>query len=149
LEDLTKLEKLYKPQAVNKDIHFKVQTTLETEAVPFSKNKLLQIAGNLISNAMKFTPEGGDVIVDLNLIVNEQEKTLVITVSDSGIGITESGIKSIMEGSSGTTSGTEGEQGYGFGLALVKHLIDGLNGSLSITSTPGHGAAFSVELPQN
>ncbi|MEO6684376.1 MAG: GAF domain-containing sensor histidine kinase [Dyadobacter sp.] len=144
-----KLEKLYKPQAVNKDIRFEVITTLETESVPFSKNKLLQIAGNLISNSMKFTPVGGVVTVNLNLIVNDLSKMLIIEVKDSGIGLSQNGINSILSGTSGTTDGTGGEHGYGFGLALVKHLIESLNGNMSITSEWGEGAVFRVELPQN
>ncbi|WP_159473435.1 GAF domain-containing sensor histidine kinase [Dyadobacter sp. 3J3] len=144
-----KLEKLYKPQAINKDIRFQVITTLETESVPFSKNKLLQIAGNLISNSMKFTPIGGDVTVNLDLVINDLSKILIIKVKDSGIGLNQNGINSILQGTSGTTDGTDGEHGYGFGLALVKHLIESLKGNLSITSDPGEGAVFRVELPQN
>ncbi|MCF0058539.1 GAF domain-containing sensor histidine kinase [Dyadobacter sp. CY356] len=144
-----KLEKLYKPQAVNKDIRFKVLTTSDTESVPFSKNKLLQIAGNLISNAMKFTPVGGEVTVKLDLLINDLSTTLVIEVKDSGIGLDQNGIDSILAGTSGTTDGTGGEHGYGFGLALVKHLIESLKGKLSITSGIGEGAVFRVELPQN
>jgi signal transduction histidine kinase len=144
-----KLEKLYRPQAVNKGIQFQVKTTADTESIPFSKNKLLQIAGNLISNAMKFTPEGGTVTVDLRLILNGADKTLIITVTDSGIGLNEKGVQAILEGSSSTTDGTEGEQGYGFGLALVKHLVESLRGKLTITSDPGNGASFSIILPLN
>lgn len=144
-----KLEKLYKPQAINKDIRFEVFTTLETESVSFSKNKLLQIAGNLISNAMKFTPVGGEVIVNLDLAVKDLSKTLIIKVKDSGIGLNQNGINSILAGISGTTDGTGGEHGYGFGLALVKHLIESLKGKLRIDSEPGEGAVFCVELPQN
>lgn len=144
-----KLEKLYTPQAINKDIHFEVITTLETESVPFSKNKLLQIAGNLISNAMKFTPVGGKVAVSLDLAVNDFSKTLIIEVKDSGVGLSQNGIDSILAGTSGTTDGTGGEHGYGFGLALVKHLIESLKGKLNITSEDGEGAVFRVELPQN
>lgn len=142
-----KLTKLYQPQARNKNIHLQINTTFETESVPFSRNKLLQIAGNLISNAMKFTPAGGEVIVNLNLDIVNQNKTLIISVSDSGIGMSEAGIKAILDGTSGTTDGTGGESGYGFGLALVKHLIDGLNGSLEVDSKPGKGARFMVTLP--
>ncbi|MBE9462366.1 GAF domain-containing sensor histidine kinase [Dyadobacter subterraneus] len=144
-----KLEKLYKAQAVNKHIRFEVITTLETESVPFSKNKLLQIAGNLISNSMKFTPVGGEVIVNLDLVLNDFSETLIIKVKDSGIGLSQDAISSILSGTSGTTDGTGGEHGYGFGLALVKHLIESLKGSLTISSEPGEGAVFCVELPQN
>lgn len=143
-----KLLKLYEPQARNKKIRFEVNTTLETETVPFSKNKLLQIAGNLISNSMKFTPENGQVSVDLDLHVNQFDKTLVIAVKDTGIGLTAEAAMAILNGTSGTTDGTEGESGYGFGLALVKHLIESLNGNLRINSEPGEGATFMVTLPQ-
>ena len=143
-----KLIRLYEPQARNKKISFEVNTRQETETVPFSKNKLLQIAGNLISNAMKFTPENGEVIVDLDLEVNMFDKTLTIVVRDSGIGLTEDGITAILEGKSGTTDGTDGESGYGFGLALVKHLVESLKGVLKISSDPGYGAVFTVTLPQ-
>ena len=143
-----KLIKLYQPQARNKHIRFEVNTTLETETVPFSKNKLLQIAGNLISNSMKFTPEKGEVKVDLNLTVNKLDKVLVITVSDSGIGLSGEAIRAILDGTSGTTDGTSGEGGYGFGLALVKHLVESLNGSLQISSESGEGAVFRITLPQ-
>ena len=143
-----KLLKLYEPQARNKNIRFEVNTRPETETVPFSKNKLLQIAGNLISNSMKFTPEHGEVKVDLDLTVNQFDKTLVITVKDTGIGLTEEAAKAILNGTSGTTDGTGGESGYGFGLALVKHLIESLKGNLRINSEPGEGATFIVALPQ-
>ncbi|SEJ29315.1 Signal transduction histidine kinase [Dyadobacter koreensis] len=143
-----KLLKLYEPQARNKNIHFQVNTTLATETVPFSKNKLLQIAGNLISNAMKFTPANGEVVVDLDLAVNQFDKTLVIVVKDTGIGLSKDAATAILNGTSGTTDGTGGESGYGFGLALVKHLIESLKGNLRINSQPGEGAMFIVTLPQ-
>lgn len=143
-----KLERLYMPQAINKKINFQVRTSADTESISFSKNKMLQIAGNLISNAMKFTPNGGDVTVDLNLVVNKGSKTLIIKVKDSGVGISEEGITAILSGTSGTTDGTGGEAGYGFGLALVKHLIENLKGTLSINSEIGEGTVFRVQLPQ-
>jgi signal transduction histidine kinase len=144
-----KLDKLYIPQALNKQIKFTVNTSQVSETIPFSKNKLLQIAGNLISNAIKFTPVGGHVIVDLNLIsVDEVQHVLQMRVTDSGVGLDEKGIAAILGGTASSTNGTSGENGYGFGLALVKHLIDSLKGTLNITSIPGAGATFEVNLPQ-
>lgn len=144
-----KLEKLYKPQALNKNINFTVNISSTTSTRPFSKNKLLQITGNLISNAMKFTPRDGKVTVDLALEITSGSDVLQIKVSDSGVGIDTEGIKSILAGAKETTNGTVGEKGYGFGLALVKHLIDSLKGTFHIYSNPGHGATFVVSLPQN
>ncbi len=144
-----KLEKLYSPQARNKNINFGVHISPDTATVPFSKNKLLQIIGNLISNAMKFTPEGGQVRVSLTLQTEKDTPTMLqIIVSDTGVGMSQNAIDRILEGSSGTTQGTEGEQGYGFGLALVTHLVNGLKGTFNIKSKPGEGATFEIHLPQ-
>ena len=144
-----KLEKLYQPQATSKKIQFEVRIAPEAASAFFSKNKLLQIAGNLISNSMKFTPSFGTVSVDLSLTVIDDSKTLTIVVTDSGVGLSEKAIQSILTGSASSTEGTTGEQGYGFGLALVKHLVETLHGSLNICSKVGNGAVFTIVLPQN
>ncbi len=143
-----KIDKLYRPQAKNKNINFTININPEMAATPFSKNKLLQIAGNLISNAMKFTPQDGSITVDLNLSTYENNNQLQIKVTDSGVGLNEEGIDKILTGNAKSTDGTKGEHGYGFGLALVKHLIESMNGKLHIISTPGNGATFEVNLPQ-
>jgi signal transduction histidine kinase len=143
-----KLEKLYRPQAINKKITFKISTNPETGVVPFSKNKLLQIIGNLVSNSMKFTPLGGKISVALSLKVREFKNELHILVTDTGVGMDDAKIAQLMAGQGKSTDGTSGEQGYGFGLALVKHLIDSLNGTMYITSAPGTGTTFEIILPQ-
>jgi signal transduction histidine kinase len=143
-----KLLKLYEPQAVNKKIQFVVNTDANTQAIPFLKNKLLQIVGNLISNSMKFTPAGGTVAVDLSIIISATGHVLQIVVNDTGVGITPEKIAQILEGKGETTTGTSGEKGYGFGLTLVKHLIDNLKGTMEITSELGKETAFKVSLPQ-
>ncbi|SEO04105.1 GAF domain-containing sensor histidine kinase [Mucilaginibacter sp. OK283] len=143
-----KLEKLYVPQAMNKHITFTVNTSSASETIPFSKNKLLQITGNLISNAIKFTPNNGTVTVDLDLIEKRNENVLQIKVTDSGVGLDADGIANILQGNATSTNGTGGENGYGFGLALVKHLVESLKGTFNIFSVPGQGATFEVKLPQ-
>ena len=144
-----KIEKLYQPQAVNKNILFEVNVSAETESVTFSRTKLMQIIGNLISNAFKFTPTGGNVLVDLVFVINKEVKTLIINVKDNGIGVSKSNIRAIIEETAWTTEGTNGEQGYGFGLELVNRLVQSLNGTFSISSEIGNGSVFSVQLPQD
>ncbi len=143
-----KLEKLYQLQARNKNITFVVNVDMASSEIPFSKNKLLQITGNLISNAMKFTSVNGKVIVDLELKASDLNNVLQIRVTDTGVGLSETAIKTILNGNASSTNGTGGEHGFGFGLALVKHLVDGLKGTINISSDPGKGATFSVDLPQ-
>lgn len=142
-----KLEKLYQPQALNKKINFAVNANPIAEETPFYKNKLLQITGNLISNALKFTPENGCVSVDLDLEVKPEKNTLTIRVKDTGVGLSEASIAKILNGNESTTNGTSGERGYGFGLVLVKHLVDSLKGTMNIVSILGEGTTFDILLP--
>jgi signal transduction histidine kinase len=144
-----KLEKLYQPQAKNKNITFTVHLSPASAMIPFSKNKLLQITGNLISNAMKFTPVDGKVTVDLNLKIEKGTMNMLrIKVTDNGVGLDKNGIDTILNSNATSTDGTGGEKGYGFGLALVKHLVDSLKGTMHIYSEPNQGATFEVNLPQ-
>ena len=144
-----KLLKLYTPQAKYKEINFVVNVKETNESIPFSKNKLLQIAGNLISNAMKFTAERGNIIVDLDLNLIGNEHYLKILVTDSGIGMSEDSITNILKGLQKSSDGTEGEKGYGFGLTMVKHLVDGLKGEMRINSAEGEGTKFEIRIPQH
>jgi signal transduction histidine kinase len=141
-----KLEKLFKPQAIPKNINFSVNILGVNEQVSSAKNKLLQITGNLISNAIKFTPIDGTIAVELDLSLEKDKKMLLIRVADSGTGMEKERVDQILEGTSDSKDGTSGEKGYGFGLSLVKHLIDDLHGSLSIESASGKGSVFEVRL---
>lgn len=143
-----KLEQLYLPQAKTKGVRFNVSITNNNSEVPFLKNKLIQIVGNLISNAIKFTPKEGQVVVSLELKKGDSGNKLYIRVKDSGVGIDEDQLKMIQKGESESTDGTSGERGYGFGLSLVKHLIDNLKGELTIDSEVGKGTTFEVVLPK-
>ncbi|NBC25277.1 MAG: GAF domain-containing protein [Bacteroidetes bacterium] len=143
-----KLEQLYLPQAKTKGVELNVEISEKNVDVPFLKNKLIQITGNLISNAIKFTPKDGRVTVAILLNNNENDKTLHVNVIDTGVGIDENQLAEIQNGEGKSTNGTSGERGYGFGLSLVKHLVENLNGSLEIQSEVGKGTTFNVALPR-
>ncbi len=143
-----KLVHLYTPQAIPKNIQFSVDLQGGNESASLSKNKLLQIAGNLISNAIKFTPNDGYVTVILELTMATGAKKLTITVSDSGVGLSKEDIDIILNSQTESTTGTSGEKGYGFGLPLVRHLVEGMKGTMNITSEPGKGTIFTIILPQ-
>ena len=143
-----KLEHLYRSQATYKDVKLTITADPAHMDINFSKDKLMQITGNLISNAIKFTPVRGQINVSLGIEFNDQDKILKIEVSDTGVGISPQEIDNILSGKGVTTSGTSGEKGYGFGLNLVVHLVEMLKGELTINSIPGKGSTFSVLLPQ-
>ena len=143
-----KLEKLYLPQTITKKLEFTINTSAGSDTIPFLKNKLLQITGNLLSNAIKFTPVNGKINIDLGLVVNKEDHALHIRISDTGVGLLPATIDHILSGNTNTTEGTNGEQGYGFGLSLVMHLIKSMNGTCTIESKMGEGSVFNIVLPK-
>jgi len=142
-----KLEQLYVPQARSKNIQLSFSRDGEDAAFP--QAKLLQIAGNLISNAIKFTPRFGSVDVRLALTKRDDtSKMLTITVKDNGEGMNEETLAKLNSSEEiASKEGTTGEKGFGFGLALVKHLVKTANGTMTITSELGKGSKFEVALP--
>lgn len=143
-----KLKELYQPQARSKGVELNITTGEEADNILFSKSMLLQIAGNLISNSIKFTGEGGAVDVEISVKETDTEvEELLIKVEDSGIGIEEDKIDKILKGKAASEEGTGGENGYGFGLSLVHHLVEKRDGSMKISSEPGKGSTFIIEIP--
>ncbi len=142
-----KLIDLYSPQALSKDISLNIRTEHYNKNIFFSKAKLLQISGNLISNALKFTQERGAVSVKLALQGEGQFKNLIITVKDNGVGMKQSQILSMLNSDkNNSTQGTNNERGFGFGFQLADHLIKSMNGEINITSEEGVGTTISVNL---
>lgn len=102
---------------------------------------LMIIWGNLFSNALKFTPEGGKINVNLK----KNGNNVSVSVSDTGCGMNEATIKHIFDKFyQGDTS--HSEKGNGLGLALVKRVIDMLGGEITVESAPGAGSTFTVKL---
>jgi PAS domain S-box-containing protein len=102
------------------------------------------IVRNLLSNAMKFTPLGGDIYVQTGV----KGDKLQLSVQDNGAGISEADINKIKNNSSlHSTRGTEGEKGTGLGLSLCFEMAERNNGSIDIVSKTGKGSIFTLELP--
>ncbi len=144
-----KLNRLYQPQALNKEIKLSINIAPHAASVQFPKNKLLQIAGNLITNAIKFTGNQGLVMVDLDAQQSKDALQLFINISDTGVGMDTVAIDEILSGEKESDMGTAGEAGYGFGLPLVKRLVESLNGSMAIQSEQGKGTKFIVNINYN
>ena len=142
-----RLEALYAPQARYKNVKISFLFNEEIEDFQYSRKKLLQIAGNLISNAIKFTDKGGEVLVNLNIDTNMPEQKLLIEVKDSGTGITFERLEELRTGIPVSADGTIGEKGFGLGLNLVFDLVHSLNGTMNISSKIGDGTNIKVEIP--
>ncbi len=111
--------------------------------------KARQILLNILSNAIKFTPEGGRVSLRaLQLESNEEDKGAYrFIVEDNGIGMKEDFIAHIYEPFEREKSSTlSGTTGTGLGMTITKKLVDMMGGSISIESSPGKGSKFTVDL---
>ena len=106
--------------------------------------KTSRILSNLLSNAYKFTPEGGRVSVRGAM----EDDRLVLSVSDTGIGIQDCDLARIFDKFRQVDSGTGRRfEGSGLGLAIVRELARFLGGEVTVKSTPGEGSTFTVTLP--
>lgn len=122
----------------------------------FDPDKIETIVNNLVSNALKYTPEGGTVSVQLSLVFSsddensftgETEKQLIeITVKDSGKGIDQKNLDNIFTRFFRADSQNE-STGTGIGLSLVKELVKLHGGNIYVFSKPGIGSKFTVSLP--
>jgi signal transduction histidine kinase len=116
----------------------------EDHMVLADQNMVNLIFRNLISNALKFTPQGGEVSVHSESAGNG----IRIYVRDSGVGIDAEKIGQLFNADqSKTTRGTSNEKGSGIGLLLCKEFVEKHNSTITIKSIPGEGSEFSFELP--
>jgi signal transduction histidine kinase len=121
--------------------------TLEADApsdvvVVADRTRLEQVAANLIDNAVKYTPPGGRV----NVEVHRAEDTAILRVRDTGPGIPPDELPRIFDRLfRGDTS--RAERGLGLGLSLVKAIVEAHGGTVDVVSEPGRGSVFTVSLP--
>jgi ligand-binding sensor domain-containing protein/signal transduction histidine kinase/DNA-binding response OmpR family regulator len=117
----------------------------------YDSEKLLHIISNLLSNSIKFTPQGGDVYVSVSVehsLVNHQFEQIQIKVKDTGIGISAEKLPLIFDRFYQVEeSNTRKGEGTGIGLALTKALVELLEGNISVKSEPGKGTEFELALP--
>src|SRR5262249_38887438 len=127
------------------DKQIKVSCTASKSVwVEGDRARVKQVVVNLLDNAIKYTPPGGAV----NLSVGPENRTAVLEVQDTGIGISPELLPRVFERFFRTDKARSREQGgAGLGLAIVKSICAAHHGSVGATSTPGRGSRFRVELP--
>jgi signal transduction histidine kinase/CheY-like chemotaxis protein len=130
--------------ARDKNLRVSVRTRIKRR-VRLDRAKYRQVVLNLASNAVKFTPEGGEVELSVE---GDEGDTMVTQVRDTGIGIAPENIGFIFDDFHQIESGTTRRfQGIGLGLAIVKRTVELLGGTVSVKSEPGHGTSFSMRFP--
>jgi len=137
---------VYEGVATRKNITIKPTGTPHTQVV-VDRDMTSTILRNLFNNALKYTPEGGQV----NVHVAPPEAAghfATVAVTDTGDGIPPAIQETIFTPNAGrATPGTQGERGLGLGLPICKQLAERQGGDLTLASTPGAGTTFTVDLP--
>lgn len=146
-EMVQSIQGLFTEVARSKDINFSIKVSpLLPDFIVTDRLRLGQIFKNLLSNAFKFTPEGGSV--EFSLDCRLEENVMVVRVSDNGIGIHSDKRNEIFEAfkqADGTTSRNFG--GTGLGLSISKELVWRFEGNISVESALGLGSTFTIEMP--
>ena len=141
---LSYVVELFESEAIRKNIDLKFKSDSSPFEMDFDADKLMHIISNLVSNALKFTPEGG--CVEVTSGVREKGKLFSISVKDTGIGIEKEHLGHLFERFYQAESGTL-STGIGLGLAFTREMADLMKGSIYVESTPGKGTEFTVNLP--
>jgi two-component system phosphate regulon sensor histidine kinase PhoR len=143
-EVLEKVLQVMKPAAESKQIALSADLSPLYLGVYLDHDLALQAAINLISNAVKYTPVGGQVIVRSRMADDEAR----FDVEDNGVGLSAEDCVRVFEKFYRVHKDKELAAGTGLGLPLVKHIIEDVHGGrLAVQSTPGKGSVFTVFLP--
>lgn len=135
---------MFRPLAEKKNIELREQIHADIPVLRQDPGKIQQILGNLLSNALKFTPEGGRVL----LKVDADDTTMTLVVSDTGVGIAPEDQELVFEKfrQAGNPL-TRAHAGTGLGLSIVRELSKLLGGSVTLQSEVGRGSTFTLRLP--
>jgi two-component system sensor histidine kinase GlrK len=136
------------PLAQRKRIGLELKPSSGLPRIKIDPDRIGQVIENLLGNALKFTSEGGKVVVAVAVRERDDGRAFVlVSFSDSGCGIRKEHLEQIFERFKRIDMGRETTMGTGLGLSIVKHIIAGHGGRIWVKSAPGKGSTFSFALP--
>ncbi len=158
------LQTVSEPQISEKHLQFEWNLNVTHNEIICDVTKLREIIVNIVSNAIKYTPDGGNVLLDIEELSQEKEGSVAydignsqtkkenyatyrFSVVDNGIGMSEEYLPHIFEEFSREHTSTETKiVGAGLGLPIVKSLVDLMGGTIQVESKPGEGSKFLIVL---
>ncbi len=141
---------VFKVEAEKKHIHFTQESNISHPHILCDKTKIGEIWTNLVSNAIKYTPDGGSVTLRSSELPSDKEGWVRIKmeVIDTGIGMSEAYLPHLFESFTRERNTTMGKVGgTGLGMPIVKKLVDMMGGTIEVESKLGKGTHFTVILP--
>jgi len=136
---------LVRERSVQHSITTHVDIAPDLGSITADELRFRQVLLNLLSNAVKFTPDGGRV----NVAASREATDLVVTVSDTGVGILPEDQERIFDSFQQGGRSASKVEGTGLGLTLTKRIVELHGGRLWLTSTPGAGSTFGFSIPQD
>lgn len=140
----------FEGEATRKNIEITRNISVKHKHVMVDATKMQEILSNLISNAIKYTPEDGHVSIDIQELDCEREGYVLFQtkVSDTGIGMSEEFLPSLFELFARERNTTISKiPGTGLGMAIVKNFVDLMDGSIEVESELGEGSTFTITIP--
>jgi signal transduction histidine kinase len=132
-------------QAGARGISLSFEVPAEPVMLSFDRERIVQLLSNLLGNALKFTPQGGEIIAEMVARPDEA----IIEVRDSGPGIPEADLPLVFDRFfRGTNVGEARASGSGLGLAIARSIVEMHGGTISVSSVLGEGATFTVRIPR-
>ncbi len=138
LQELNAARDRFCDEAAEKHLHIEVQAFADLSMINADRRAVRSILDNLLSNAIRYTPEEGEIL----LAAEETKDFVQFTVRDSGRGIEAERLSTIFD-----RFNSFSEKGTGLGLALVRRLVESLGGQVSVESRLGHGTTFRFTIP--
>ena len=147
-QQVSQLDSIIRQQASQRRQTFTVENHVQHENVLADPNRLNQVLMNILSNAVKYTPQGGHIRLDVEELTHtEHYAKYRFVVQDDGIGMSEAYQKTLFEPfTREEKSGTNRVQGTGLGMAITKSIVDLMGGTIHVESAPGKGSRFEVVL---
>jgi signal transduction histidine kinase len=133
------------PEADAKNVHLRLDLEPGISAISADERRLSQIMGNLLHNALKYSPPGGEIVIG----VHKQPAEVVFTVTDDGPGIADKDLEHIFEPFFQGREGQKSQAGLGLGLSIVHQLVLAHGGRVALVNRPDGGLRAEVRLPFN
>ena len=144
---LEAINTMFSGQCIDKGIDYQCHVSGHIDDYYIGDNmKLRQVLINILGNAVKFTPKGGRVELNVKTKISyENQTTLEFVVSDTGIGISREFLPHIFEAFAMESTGAEGKYGSsGLGMAIAKNIVEMMNGSIKVESEKNKGTVFTL-----
>ncbi len=142
IEVIEKILRYFKQGILIKNIEVSKSYCVNKAFITTDENMLTVILRNIISNAIKFNHDSGE----LNISVDSEDGKHKITIADSGIGMGQDTLSRLFRFDENHSKGTRSESSAGIGLMLAKEFIDKLGAKISVTSKIGKGTTFTIEI---